>query len=179
MRRATDDMHHLVATRLQRAAGSARRTMVQPVQVEEAVSRLLRSLEKVYSHKMIKTSVKIPPGLQFYGESRDLLEIMGNLLDNAFKYGQRQVDLEAGALVNQSGQAGFWMRIEDDGPGIAKEQWPVLLQRGVRGDERVEGHGLGLAIVLELLNAYGGTIEIARSKLGGARINIAVPGSFG
>jgi two-component system sensor histidine kinase PhoQ len=69
------------------------------------------------------------------------------------------------------------LRLEDDGPGIDPKHWPVLLQRGVRGDEREEGYGLGLAIVLELLTAYGGKIDIAASEWGGARITVEIAGT--
>jgi len=175
MRRATDDMSHLVSTRLQRAATSTRRTMAQAVDVAGDVDRVLRSLEKVYSQKMITADSNIPVGLKFRGEQRDLLEILGNLLDNAFKYGRKQVRISAQAVRAAGRQPGLHLKIEDDGPGIATEQWPLLLQRGVRGDERVEGHGLGLAIVLELMNAYGGNMEIGRSELGGAAIELHIP----
>jgi len=175
MRRATDEMSHLVSTRLQRAAGSTRRTMAQAVDVAGNVDRVLRSLEKVYSQKMIKADATIADGLFFYGEQRDLLELLGNLLDNAFKYGRTKVRITASALKGSERRPGLHMLVEDDGPGIADEQWPLLLQRGVRGDERVEGHGLGLAIVLELMSAYGGSINIDRSELGGARIELDIP----
>ncbi len=175
MRRATDEMSHLVSTRLQRAASSTRRTMAQAVDVSSNVDRVLRSLEKVYSQKMIKADATIASGLVFYGEQRDLLEILGNLLDNAFKYGRSQVRIFGSALQTNERQPGLHVVVEDDGPGIAVEQWPLLLQRGVRGDERVEGHGLGLAIVLELMSAYGGTMNIVRSELGGARIELDIP----
>lgn len=175
MQRAAADMHHLVGTRLQRAASSTRRTLGAAVNVGSEVERLLRSLEKVYSHKMIKPHANISDGLLFKGEQRDLLEILGNLLDNAFKYGNEKVSISGRReeTAQQAPMLHIW--VEDDGPGIDREQWPSLLQRGVRGDERVEGHGLGLAIVLELLNAYGGTIDIGHSDLGGARIEVTIP----
>ncbi len=175
MRRAADEMHHLVSTRLQRAAGSTRRTLAQAVDINNQVQRVLYSLQKVYSHKMIKAAVNIPADLAFHGEQRDLLEILGNLLDNAFKYGQHRVSISAHSIEAGEGRAGLQLSVDDDGPGIAKDQWPQLLQRGVRGDERVEGHGLGLAIVLELMSAYGGTMDIGRSELGGARIELEIP----
>lgn len=175
VRRATDDMSHLVSTRLQRAASSTRRTMAQAVNVAADVERILRSLEKVYSQKMIKVTANIPAGLRFQGEQRDLLEILGNLLDNAFKYGRKQVRISISAIKATGRQPGLHLKIEDDGPGIAAEQWPLLLQRGVRGDERVEGHGLGLAIVLELMNAYGGNMQIGPSELGGAAVELILP----
>jgi len=181
MRKATDDMNQLVATRLQRAALSARRTMAQPLPVRPELERILASLEKVYSHKLIAVEVNVPVDLQFYGEQRDWLELMGNLLDNAFKYGKSRVRISGGPLeepgAGQPPGKGLWMRLEDDGPGIDPEAWPGLLKRGVRGDEREDGHGLGLAIVLELLTAYDGTIEITDSDLGGTLIKLEIPAS--
>jgi two-component system sensor histidine kinase PhoQ len=181
MRRATDEMHQLVATRLQRAALSARRTMARPISVRPEIERILASLEKVYSHKMISVEVTIPADLEFYGEQRDWLELMGNLLDNAFKYGKSRVRINGGRLdspaASEIQRSGLWMQVEDDGPGIDPQEWPVLLRRGVRGDEREEGHGLGLAIVLELLTAYGGKIDINDSELGGTLIKVEIPAS--
>jgi two-component system sensor histidine kinase PhoQ len=78
-------------------------------------------------------------------------------------------------MTSTGRKPGLQVKVEDDGPGIAAEQWPLVLQRGVRGDERVEGHGLGLAIVLELLSAYGGNMEIGPSELGGAAVELTIP----
>lgn len=177
MRKAVDEMNQLVATRLQRASLSARRTMSAPVAVEPQAQRILASLQKVYAHKMISVEVGIPPDLQFFGEQRDLLELMGNVLDNAFKYGRSKVRVSAAAVDSSTTRGGLWLRIEDDGAGIDPAQWPVLLKRGVRGDEREEGYGLGLAIVLELITAYGGKIEISRGDWGGTLIYLEIPAS--
>lgn len=170
--KAAEDMDHLISTRLQRAAASTRRTLAEPVAVAPQAERVLASLRKVYSQKTIKTDVNIEPDLKFYGEQRDLLEIMGNLFDNAFKYGRGKVRVSAGVLGAQAARPGLWLDVEDDGPGVEPERWGQLLQRGVRGDERVEGHGLGLAIVLELVSAYGGDITIRKSDLGGACLRV-------
>ncbi len=172
--KAAEDMDHLISTRLQRAAASTRRTLGRPVEVEPQVERVLSSLQKVYSRKMITADVSIDPDLKFFGEKRDLLEIMGNLFDNAFKYGRSRVRVSAGALDADQTRPGFWMRVEDDGPGIDPSSWTQLVERGVRGDERVEGHGLGLAIVLELVSAYGGGISIKKSELGGASVKVEI-----
>lgn len=172
--RAAEDMDHLISTRLHRAAASTRRALAEPVAVLPEAKRVLASLQKVYSQKMIAADANIEPELQFYGEKRDLLELMGNLFDNAFKYGQSQVRITAGAVEKAGSRPGLWLRVEDDGPGIEPDRWSRLLQRGVRGDERVEGHGLGLAIVLELVSAYGGDISISRSELGGACLKIEI-----
>jgi two-component system sensor histidine kinase PhoQ len=175
MQNAVDEISRLIATRLERAGTSTRRTLVEPVAVEPQLNRILDSLQKVYSHKMIQTACILEKSTAFYGEQRDLLELMGNLLDNAFKYGKSQVKVSGGSLKSNDLRPGFWMCIEDDGPGINKTDWARLVQRGSRGDERVEGHGLGLAIVTELVVAYGGEVEIDQSSLGGAKIKVEIP----
>ncbi len=175
MQNAVDEISHLIGTRLERAGASARRTMAEPVEVEPQLQRIIDSLQKVYSHKMIEVSSTIEPGVAFHGEKRDLLELMGNLLDNAFKYGESQVYVTGGATGPGKSRPGFWLSIEDDGPGIRESQRTQLLQRGTRGDERVEGHGLGLAIVMELVHAYGGELNIDTGELRGARVKVEFP----
>ena len=177
MQNAVDEIRHLIGTRLERAGASTRRTMAEPVEVEPQLQRIIDSLKKVYSHKMIEVSRTIEPGVVFHGEKRDLLELMGNLSDNAYKYGKCQVQISGGALEPDKSRPGLWLSIEDDGPGIPESQKTQLLQRGARGDERAEGHGLGLAIVVELVNAYGGELAIDQSELGGARVKVEFPAS--
>ena len=172
---AVDEMQHLIATRLERAGHSARRTLAVPVAVRDPVLRVVQSLQKVHSHKMIDVAVTLDARLKFYGEERDLLELAGNLLENAFKYGGSRVRVSGRELQAEGARPGLVLVIEDDGPGIEPGQGERLLQRGVRGDERVEGHGLGLAIVRELVDAYGGTLDIRRSELGGALVEVSIP----
>lgn len=172
MENAVSDMQRLIATRLQRAAASTRRSMAPAVDVKTQVERLVQSLQRVYSQKMITTDVSIESELAFFGEQRDLLEVAGNLLDNACKYGGGQVRLTASVLDPDDPRGGIVLQVEDNGGGIAEQMREQLLQRGVRGDERVEGHGLGLAIVLEIISAYHGEIEIGQSDLGGARVSV-------
>ena len=174
MENAVDDMQHMIATRLQRAAASTRRSIAPAVDVKTQVERLVQSLKRVYSQELISIDVMIEPGLEFYGEQRDLLEVAGNLLDNACKYGAGQVRLSAQASDSADPRAGIDLQVEDNGPGIAEDSRELLLQRGVRGDERVEGHGLGLAIVLEVVSAYNGEITIKQSDLGGALLSVSL-----
>lgn len=169
---SVDDMQHLIATRLQRAAASTRSTMAQGVDVKTQIDRLINSLQRVYSHKLIQMDANIEPELVFYGENRDLLEVLGNLLDNACKYGDGQVRVSANTIDASDPRVGISIEVEDNGPGIAEHAAEQLLQRGVRGDERVEGSGLGLAIVVEIVNAYNGEINIAQSALGGALVKV-------
>ncbi len=171
---AVNEMQHLIATRLQRAAASTRRSIASAVEVGPQVDRLIKSLQRVYSQHLINMHAIIDSDVAFYGEQRDLLELLGNLLDNACKYGDGQVRLSVQAVDDTDPRAGISLQIEDNGKGIASGQRGQLLQRGVRGDERVDGHGLGLAIVLEIVSAYNGEITIDDSELGGARIRVTL-----
>ncbi len=171
---AVDDMQHMIATRLQRAAASTRRSIATAVDVKAQVERLVQSLKRVYSQELISIDVMIEPGLAFYGEQRDLLEVAGNLLDNACKYGAGKVRLSAQARDPADPRSGINLQVEDNGPGIAQDKRELLLQRGVRGDERVEGHGYGLAIVLEIVSAYNGEITIKQGELGGANVSVSL-----
>lgn len=174
MEHAVTDMQHLIATRLQRAAASARSSNAPALDVKTQVERLVLSLQRVYSQKLINIDVMIDPELAFYGEQRDFLELAGNLLDNACKYGDGQVRLSAHALDAGDPRAGIRLQVDDNGPGMAAEQREQLLKRGVRGDERVEGHGLGLAIVMEIISAYHGEISIGQAELGGASLKVTL-----
>ncbi|NND44465.1 MAG: hypothetical protein HKN58_04010 [Xanthomonadales bacterium] len=172
---AVDDMQHLIASRLERAAASTRRTLGAPVNVGTQAERIIATLRKVHSHELKTVDVKIPPDLSFYGEQRDLLEIMGNLLDNACKYGQGAIRVSAGPIAPERRRPGLWLCVENDGRPVDAAIRDRLLQRGVRGDQRIEGHGLGLTIVTELVSAYGGDITIGQSELGGALFRVELP----
>ena len=174
MENAVTDMQHMIATRLQRAASSARSSNAPAVDVKTQLERLVVSLERVYSQKLISIDVIIEPDLAFYGEQRDFLELTGNLLDNACKYGGGKVRVTVQTLDTEDARAGIRLQVDDNGPGIAEDKCEPLLQRGVRGDERVEGHGLGLAIALEIVSAYHGEMTIDKSDLGGACVGVTL-----
>jgi two-component system sensor histidine kinase PhoQ len=171
---AVADMQRLIATRLQRAAASSRSSNAPAVDVKTQLERLVLSLKRVYSQELINIDVMIDTDLAFFGEQRDFLELAGNLLDNACKYGNGQVRLSAETIDAGDPHTGIRLQVDDNGPGIAEDQREQLLQRGVRGDERVEGHGLGLAIVLEIVSAYDGDITITNSDLGGACVSVTL-----
>lgn len=167
-------MDDIVAYQLSRAATSGRRTFAAPVAVEPHAEEIVRGLEKVHAERGLLCEFDIDPQARFYGEEGDLLEILGNLLDNAFKWAKRQVLL----TVRREGSAtsrrpGLMLQVEDDGPGIPPDQVDRLLQRGVRGDERVQGHGIGLSIVQEIVRVYGAELVVAKSEsLGGASFTV-------
>ena len=106
-----------------------------------------------------------PAGLMFEGDREDLLELAGNLIDNACKWCRREVRISASA------ETGLVLRVEDDGPGAPSEDLAALTQRGMRGDDSRAGSGLGLAIADEVARSYGGAVQFAQSaELGGLRV---------
>jgi two-component system sensor histidine kinase PhoQ len=172
-------MDDLVAYQLSRAATSGRQTFASAVPVAGHAEDLVRSLEKVYAAKNLLCEFDIDEDAVFYGEQGDLLELMGNLLENAFKWAGHRV-LLAVKLRPVAGRqrAGLCMSVEDDGPGIAADQVEKVLQRGVRGDERVQGHGIGLSIVQDIVHAYHGELVVDRSpEFGGARFTVTLAAS--
>ncbi|MBB2496346.1 sensor histidine kinase [Aquipseudomonas ullengensis] len=110
------------------------------------------------------------PGLSLPWDREDLLELLGNLLDNACKWADSQVRLSVVA-----GSAGYHLCVDDDGPGIASELRDEVLARGSRLDEQVAGHGLGLGIVRDMVDAWGGRLLLQDSPLGGLRVAIELP----
>jgi len=167
-------MDEIVAYQLSRAATSGHQTFATPLPLEPFAEEVVRSLEKVYANKGILCEFDIAPGARFHGDQGDLLELLGNLLENAFKWGKRRVLLSAHVIpVGSARRSGMELVVEDDGPGVDDGDVDRLLQRGVRGDERVQGHGIGLAIVQDILRAYQGDLHVSRSDtLGGAKFAV-------
>ncbi|MCL7462654.1 sensor histidine kinase [Pseudomonas sp. NW5] len=130
---------------------------------------LCRTLALVHPH--VDIHWQAPAGLSIPRDREDLLELLGNLLDNACKWADSQVLCSAGR-----GAEGYWLAVEDDGPGIAPERRREVIARGQRLDEQVAGHGLGLAIVRDIAEACGGTLELEDSPaLGGLCARVLLP----
>ncbi|MFG0416445.1 MULTISPECIES: sensor histidine kinase [Pseudomonas] len=111
-----------------------------------------------------------PPGLVLPRDREDLLELLGNLLDNACKWAAQRVQLTV-----EEDADGYRLCVDDDGPGIAAERRDAVLGRGTRLDEQVAGHGLGLGIVRDIIEAWSGHIELQDSPLGGLRVLVRLP----
>jgi two-component system sensor histidine kinase PhoQ len=171
-------MDELVAYQLARAATTGRQTFAaSAVPIAGHAEDLVQSLEKVYAAKNVLCEFDIEDGAAFYGEQGDLLELMGNLLENAFKWANHHVLLVVKSQ-RQPGRPrnGLLLSVEDDGPGIEEDKVEKILQRGVRGDERVKGHGIGLSIVQDIVRAYNGELTVDRSpEFNGARFSVALP----
>lgn len=170
-------MNDLVSYQLARAASGGHALFSAPVDVEPHAEALVQSLEKVYASKGALCEFDIAPGVQFHGEQGDLQELLGNLLENAFKWANSRVLLTVKrGEVAPNRRPGLLIAVDDDGPGIAPDKVALVLQRGVRGDERVQGHGIGLAIVQDIISGYRGTLDVGTSEeLGGARFEVRLP----
>lgn len=170
-------MNDIVGYQLSRAARSGHVLFAAPLKIEKAAEEIVLGLEKIYAAKGVLAEFEIDPAARFHGEFGDLQELLGNLLENAFKWAKRRVVLQVTTLPAPAGKrSGVVFAVEDDGPGIPEDQVDRLLQRGVRGDERVQGHGIGLSIVQDIVAAYQGALTVERApELGGARFVARFP----
>lgn len=160
-------MNTIVEYQLQRAATAGSSKIGRSIAVKAAIRRITDSLVKVYDSKHCSVDVKADATLTFKGDEGDLLEILGNLVENAFKWCHQRVVVSA----EQQGDK-LLLVIEDDGPGMEAEQVKRLLQRGARADQAVPGHGIGLSIVNNIVHAYHGELKIEKSKFGGVCVRV-------
>jgi len=165
-------MVRIVDYQLQRAATSGKSKNTAPLPIKPVAEKILASLAKVYLDKNVDVELSIGSGLCFRGDEGDLMELLGNLLDNAYKWCRKSVRL----AVKEQNQR-VTISVEDDGPGISESQAEHLLQRGVRADQAMPGHGIGLAVVRDIVRAYQGNIWITRSEFGGAAFVVDLPGT--
>ena len=172
-----DRMDEIVRYQLRKPARSVSDKLVlRSVHVEKEVTRLIDGLKKVYHDKAPEFEVSIESGTQFRGDTGDFLELAGNLLDNACKWCEKKVRVSVVPTVGASAIAsGMVLSVSDDGPGIPQDAVDALLQRGMRLDEETPGHGIGLAVVKDIAQSYGGQLSIQESKLGGAEITVSIP----
>ena len=167
MQEQLNRMDAIVKYQLQWAVTSADTNLSAKVNLLSTIGRLLNSLQKVYADKAISVQVVVNSELQFRGDEGDLMEVLGNLLENAFKWTRQNITIKAEQRENH-----LFISIDDDGVGLAPEKVDELLQRGVRADQSTAGHGIGLSIVKNIVQAYGGELKLSKSYLGGTRVCI-------
>jgi signal transduction histidine kinase len=176
----TDIMRDQVARQLERARLAARSAVVgTSVEVPPVVTALARTMEKLYRTRDIAIDVDVPEHARFRGEQQDLEEMVGNLVDNGCKWAQSRVAIEVMADQPPSDGAKSRVRIivDDDGPGLSPAEREQVALRGQRLDETKPGSGLGLSIVVELANLYGGVLTLGTAPIGGLRAELALPGA--
>lgn len=165
-------MHEQVDHHLRRARAAARsqgqreRTALAPV-----LDELAMTLERIFRDRPVTIDWRAADDLHFEGERQDLLEIIGNVMENACKWSAGNVRV----LAEARGDAQLAVAVEDDGPGLPQERRQEVLKRGARLDEKTPGSGLGLSIVDELARAYGGAVTLDKSSMGGLKVEIVLP----
>jgi len=164
MRRHVD--HYLTRAR----AAAATRVLGARADLASVVEDLRRTLERIYAEREIRVEANVPQGLGFRGERQDLEEMLGNLVDNACKWARSRVVI----AVRAEGES-IVCTVDDDGPGLPEDQRAAVFDRGTRLDESVPGYGLGLAIVRDIAELYGGSISLEVSPLAGLRAVLTLP----
>jgi two-component system sensor histidine kinase PhoQ len=160
-----------IQRQLKRAVAGTTSTFGQAIPIKPVVEKLFNAMDKVYADKKLTLTHDIQhQTLGFNGDITDLMEILGNVLDNACKAAVKQVSLSTFTSLNK-----LLIHIEDDGPGIPKDKREQLLERGTRLDSYKEGQGIGMAVVADLVSAYQGQLEVKQSDLGGAKLTLIFP----
>ncbi|MBL6986229.1 MAG: sensor histidine kinase [Methylobacter sp.] len=170
-------MDEIVEYQLQRAAAKGEHKTSGAVDLSVVISKIRASLAKVHIDKNILFDMALPEQSLIYYEEGDLYEIAGNLMDNACKWCRHTVKVSV-SLNERKGRRNYsvLLQIEDDGPGIPDGKLAEILKRGVRADENIHGHGIGMAVVYELIGLLGGVLEGRKSDtLGGMKWRVYLP----
>jgi signal transduction histidine kinase len=173
-----DIMRDQVARHLERARLAARLTVVGSItDVAPVVTALARTMEKIHHGRSVAIEVHADADARFRGERPDLEEMIGNLVDNACKWATSRVAIEVMRERPDPARAGEILRIvvDDDGRGLSATEREQVAERGRRLDETKPGSGLGLSIVVELANLYGGELKLGTAPLGGLRAELVLP----
>ena len=163
MRRQID--YHLAGAR----ATAAANTPGLSCALAPAVQGLVRALERLHADRDLRFEQDVLPEHAVRCTREDVEEMLGNLLDNACKWGRTRV-----RVASAREGADVVLTVDDDGPGLDPALATSVTGRGVRADERVPGSGLGLAIVRQLARLYGGSLGLSRSPLGGLRAQLTL-----
>lgn len=166
-----DRMDNIISHQLTRANRGVNRLDSQWVDANATVRRLAAVMPRLYADKGIRAELVLAEHAGFRGQEDDLMEVLGNLIENACKYGRHSLK-----VTTILGEHQLDICIEDDGPGIAADVRDKVLQRGVRLDSQQQGQGIGLAVAADIVEAYEGNIRLSASSLGGLSIHIRLPG---
>lgn len=164
-----DRMDNIVQYQLRRAATAGSSPGMRLVALRPIAEKILNTITKAYRSKSITVKVNIDDEIKLRIDEGDLMELLGNLIDNAFKWCHHLVILSA-----KRAKTNVIICIEDDGPGIKQNEVAKILERGVRADQSLPGHGIGLAIVRDIIQVYDGVLSVDQSKTKGTRITITM-----
>ena len=161
-------MTNTIRYQLQRAVHGFQGLNINHIPISPIVTSITDAMNKVYANKHLSIHLAMDNECYFHGDEDDLMEVLGNLIDNACKYCQKKIWIQ---IEKNDNTLVFYF--SDDGLGIPPPQRDAILQRGVRLDTVEAGQGMGLALVKEILDAYQATIDISDSLLGGACFTVS------
>ncbi len=161
----------IISYQLQRASHSGNTLISNPVDVKHIVKEINKALEKVYQQKRVTLVLQADEQSFFFGDKNDLMELLGNLMDNAYKHCTERILIRIKQSTTRKNRT-LEICVEDDGQGVAEEDREFILQRGARADSLNPGQGIGLAVVVDIVSAYHGSIQIKESQLGGAAFQV-------
>ena len=138
----------------------------------DLVNKIIFIFKKLYPEVNIFLTLKIKEAFVF-GSLDDLEEVVGNIIENACKYGKKKIKVE----IKIGKDDKLLLVVSDDGPGLSRQQMNKVFARGFRLDEQKPGTGLGLNIVKDIIETYmKGNVELKKSEnLGGLEVNISIP----
>ena len=166
LREQVDRMNQIVSYQLQKASNVAGIQISKPLNLVRVINKIVSALEKVYRDKSVKVESNLPHKIMLRMDESDCLEVIGNLLDNAFKYCKGNVAIAIDSRDNGEMQ----LVISDDGQGLKRQQVQRILNRGTRLDQTSEGQGIGLAVVADIVKSYKIEMTFERSTLGGLSV---------
>lgn len=176
VREQTDIIRDQVTRHLERARMAARLTVIGTItEVSPVVHAIARTLEKTHHDKGLTLKIDASEDARFLGERQDLEEMIGNLVDNACKWAQSRVAIEAFSERPELQKQVVRIVVDDDGRGLTPAEREQVARRGRRLDESKPGSGLGLSIVVELAALYGGGLTLGAAPLGGLRAELVLP----
>lgn len=168
LREQVDRMDQIISYQLQKATSVSSGQIIRPIEIVSLMTKVLSALEKVYRDKVVKLEVDLPKEIFLRMDESDFLEVIGNLLDNAFKYGQNHIRLTSRVLNTSE----MLIEIEDNGNGLKEQEIRKILNRGTRLDEVHEGQGIGLAVVADIVKTYNIDLNFYDSQLGGLKVDL-------
>jgi two-component system sensor histidine kinase PhoQ len=168
MREQLDRMNQIVSYKLQKASSVSGLQISKPLNLIQIIAKIVSALEKVYRDKSVQVESDLPSRLMLRMDESDCLEVIGNLLDNAFKYCKGRVAI----AIDTIGENEMQLTISDDGQGLKQQEVERILNRGIRLDQTSEGQGIGLAVVTDIVNSYKIKMTFDRSNLGGLRVSL-------
>ncbi|MCW8943752.1 MAG: ATP-binding protein [Sedimenticola sp.] len=168
-------MNEIIQYQLKSAAAAGRSTFAQSTPIRPIIDRLINTLNKVYRDKGLSCTCSVEADALFSGDPGDLMECVGNILENAYKYASAEIQVYLISVDDLGDRGtGFSLCIADDGPGVDHLVRRRVLQRGERADQQLPGQGIGLSVANDIVQLYGGKLEIGESALGGALISISM-----